>query len=222
MTLRITIPQGTNVSVGSGVTTYSGLLTTLEKWLNRSDLGLVIPDFITLLEDRLNRILREPEMEEVVTLSTTSATLDLPTDWRQVRNVYLDTDPRAQLAPVSLATLRTEYADQTTGKPEVYAVSGDNLILGPAPDDTYDLILTYYQEIPALSASNETNWLITKHPSIYLYGALVMAEAFIWDDERLERLWKPAWDEALGELMAQGNRKRFGAAPIRLRPSVRE
>jgi hypothetical protein len=221
VTIQITIPQGTGTSVGSGVTTYSGLVATLQKWLNRSDLGDVIPDFITLLEDRLNRILREPEMEDQVTISTDGEVIDLPTDFREVRNIYLDTDPRQALQAVSLNTLRTKYADQTTGKPEVYAIRGWTAVLGPAPDDTYDLILDYYQDIPALNSSNETNWLITKHPSIYLYGALVMAEAYIWDDERIP-MWKSAWDEALGELMGQGNRKRFGAGPVRLRASVSE
>lgn len=221
MPLQIVIPQGTGASVGTGVTTYSGLVTTVGNWLNRSDLGEKIPDFIQLLEARLNRILRAPEMEEEATLPTDAAALDLPVDLRQIRNVYLDTDPRAELHPVSLGTLRTQYADQTTGKPEVYAVSGAQMLLGPAPDDEYDLILTYYEEIPALSAANETNWLIVAHPDIYLYGTLVMAEAFLWNDERLP-LWKSAWDESLGELVHQGNSKRFGAAPIRLRPSVSE
>lgn len=219
--MPIVIPVGTGVTAGTGVVTYSGLVTTLGNWLNRDDLSDKIPDFIKLLEARLNRILRTPEMEEEATIETDGAVLDLPTDLRQIRNVYLDTDPRQELHPVSLGTLRTKYADQATGKPEVYAVSNQTLILGPAPDDEYDLIVTYYEEIPALSAASETNWLIASHPDIYLYGSLVMGEAFLWNDERLS-LWKSAWDEALDELMKQGNSKRFGGAPLRLRAPVSE
>lgn len=219
--MQIVIPIGTGQSVGSGVTTYSGLVTTIGLWLNRSDLGTKIPDFITLLEARLNRILRTPEMEETTTLTTDAEAIDLPTDFREIRSIYLDTDPRQRLDLVTPSVLRKKYAVQITGKPEVYAVSGRQLLLGPAPDDEYELELSYYQEIPALSADNETNWLIVSHPDIYFWGTLVMAEAFLWNDERLP-LWKSAWDEALGELVGQANKMRNSGAPLRLRPSVSE
>lgn len=219
--MPIIVPIGTGASVGTGVTTYSGLVSTIGDWLNRSDLSTKIPDFIALLEARLNRILRTPEMEEQFTDATDNELFPLPTDFRQMRALYLNTDPRQELHPVSLGTLRTKYADQTAGKPEVYAISGSNLVIGPAPDDHYDFVLTYYKTIDALSSDNQTNWLISSHPDIYLYGTLVMAEAFLWNDERLP-LWKAAWDEALGELTNQSNSKRYGAAPLRLRASVSE
>lgn len=221
MPINMVIPVGTGTSVGSDGTTYSGLLSDIADHLNREDLTLKIPGFIRRVEERLNRILRVPEMEETTTLTTDAERIDLPTDFRQARALYLDTDPRQELEPVTLGTLRTKYAQQITGKPECYAISGSEIVFGPAPDDEYDAILSYYQEIPAISSESETNWLISAHYSIYLYGALVMAEAYIWDDERLP-LWKSAWDEALDELMEQGKRKLFGAAPLRLRPSVRE
>ena len=219
--LHMVIPVGTGVTAGTGITTYSGLVTSAGLWLDRSDLGTMVPDFITMVEERLNRILRVPEMEETVTLTTDAERIDLPTDFRQARSLYLDTDPRQELECVSLGTLRTKYACQTTGKPECYAMSGSEIVLGPAPDDEYDLILTYYQEIPPLAVGSETNWLITKHPSIYLRGVLLEAEFYGWNDERLG-LIKAAQDEAISELQEQGKRKQYGASPLRLRPSVRE
>ena len=221
MTLRITIPQGTGTTVGTGVTTYSGLIASIEKWLNRSDLGDVIPDFITLLEDRLNRIVRVPEMEEVFNFST-AATEELPTDFRELINLYLDADPRTYLEPVDLETLRTKYACQTTGRPQAFSLTNAEIVFGPAPDAEYSAVLTYYKDIPALSPSNETNWLISKHPSVYLWGALCMAELYIWDDPRVP-MWKSAWDEAIAELTdLHGARKRYGSASLRIRSTVSE
>jgi hypothetical protein len=211
MPINMVIPVGSGTSVGTGITTYSGLVTSAGLWLERSDLGTMIPDFITMVEERLNRILRVPEMEEVTTLTTDGERIDLPTDFRQARSLYLDTDPRQELECVSLGTLRTKYAQQISGKPEVYAISGSEIVLGPS----------YYQEIPPLSSGSETNWLITRHPSIYLYGVLLQAELFGWNDERLPLL-KGGWDEAIDELTEQGKRKQYGAAPLRLRASVRE
>ena len=221
MPLNMVIPVGSGSTAGTGITTYSGLVTSAGEWLNRSDLVLKVPLFIQMVEERLSRILRCPEMEEEATIVTDAERIDLPTDFRQARALYLDTDPRQELEAVTLGTLRTKYAQQITGKPECYAISGGEIVLGPAPDDEYNAILTYYQDIPALSTDLETNWVISKHPSLYLYGTLLQAEFFGWNDERLP-LIKAAWDEAIGELMGQGRAKQFGAAPLRLRPSVRE
>jgi hypothetical protein len=218
--MAIIVPIGTGASVGTGVITYSGLVSSVGSWLNRSDLGTRIPDFIALLEARLNRLLRVPDMEQTTEL-VAAAEIDLPADFLSVRALYLDADPRSELEPVSLGTLRTKYACQTTGRPECYAISGSSIILGPAPDDDYALQLTYFAAIDGLASDNETNWLIANHPDVYLYGTLTMAEAFIWDDPRIG-LWKAALDEALDELMAHGRKKHYGAAPLRLRSSVRE
>lgn len=219
--MPIVIPQGGSGVADGDITTYSGLVSTIADWLNRPDLADQVGDFVILLEARLNRILRTPEMEETATLEADAERIDLPVDFLQARALYLDSDPRRELEAVSLGTLRTKYAQQIAGQPEVYAISGTEIVFGPEPDAEYDAILTYYQKITALSSDNQTNWLIVSHPDIYLYGSLVMAEAFLWDDERLP-MWKSAWDEALDELMEHGKRKQYGAAPLRLRASVRE
>jgi hypothetical protein len=218
--MPIVVPVGTGTSVGTGIVTYSGLVGSIGDWLNRSDLDSKIPDFIALCEERLNRLLRSLDMETTVTLSTTGETIDLPTDFLEARALYLNTDPRAELQAVSLGTLRTKYAQQITGQPEVYALSGGSIVFGPAPDAEYDAVLTYYQKLDPISSDNETNWLIASHPSLYLWGSLVMAEAFIWDDDRIP-LWKNAWDEAISEFMGFANKKRYGG-PLRLRASVSE
>lgn len=221
MPLHMIIPVGSGTSVSGDGETYSGLVSDVADHLERSDLSAKIPLMVRRVERRLNRILRVPEMEETVTLTTDAERLDLPTDFLKARALYLDTDPRRELECVSLGTLRTKYAQQTTGKPECYAISGSDIILGPAPDDEYDLILTYYQKIPALSTDSETNWLISDHYDIYLFGTLLAAEFYGWNDERLPMI-KNAWDEAIDELTEQGKGKQYGASPLRLRPSVRE
>lgn len=207
------IPVGTGVTVGTGITTYSGLVTSVGTWLDRSDLGTLVPDFITLVEERANRLLRVPDMEEVESLSTTAddETVTLPTDFLQLKELhFVSSSTVYELQQLSLPKLRHTYDYQaTTGKPVDYAIAGDQLYLGPVPDATYSLQLTYWQKITALSSDNETNWLITNHPSYYLYGCLVMAELYGWNDERLPMI-KSAWDEVIVEIQDHGKRKRFG------------
>lgn len=217
MTVAILVADGS-----SDLTTYDGLVTAVSTgWLKNSGLADRAPDFLALAEARFNRVLPVSAREQTTTLTTTAETIDLPDDFAKARALFLDNDPRRNLDPLPLAVLRTYYAAQASGEPASYAISGTSLILGPAPDAEYDLILTYEATIPALTSSNQTNWLSLAHPDIYLYGTLLQAEFFGWNDDRLPTI-KAALDEALSELIGASNRARYGAAPLRMRPSVIE
>ncbi len=56
----------------------------------------------------------------------------------------------------------------------------------PTPDGSYSAILMYYAKVPTLSDSNETNWLLTHYPDIYLYGALLHSAPYLREDERAQ------------------------------------
>lgn len=199
--------------------TFAELKTSVAAWLNRSDLTSQIPEFIAFAERRFNRILIVPERETVATATMSGERLALPTDFWQLRSIFMDTDPRQALEQVSPSTLRTQYAWQTTGRPQAFAIMDEQFYFGPSPDDTYGVEIDYYATIPALSDSQTTNWLLTKHPDIYLYGTLLQAEAYLWNDDRLG-VWKAALDEAIGELIESGRRKHTSAQPVRLRSPV--
>ncbi|MDV7394022.1 hypothetical protein RZS08_21765, partial [Arthrospira platensis SPKY1] len=62
-----------------------------------------------------------------------------------------------------------------------------------------------YSEIPALSNSNPTNWVLDKHKSVYLFGALSEANLYIKNAEEAT-LWKSRFDGLLDEL--NGNSQR--------------
>ena len=197
--------------------TWTELKASMAEWLNRTDLTAKIPELIAFAERRFNRVLIVPEREATATASIAAETITLPADFWALRGVYLATNPRTQLQPVTLAALRDGYS--YVGQPLVYAISGTNFVFGPRPDTTYSAVISYYATIPALGTGQATNWLLTAHPDIYLYGALIQAEAFIVNDDRIG-LWKAALDEAMAELMAAGNRKRYFAQPMRLRSPV--
>lgn len=59
--------------------------------------------------------------------------------------------------------METNYPDTYfTGRPDFYALQGDNIVLGPVPDQAYTITLTYFKELPELSADSDTNdWTTT-------------------------------------------------------------
>lgn len=209
-----------SLDITSGVTAgnLEDLTALVGYYINRSDLADRIPGFIEMAERRFNRTLVAPEREIDATV-TVAAEVPLPPDFHQLTSIWLNTDPRVPLEQVTPQELRARYSSQTTGRPAVFAISAGNFKFGPAPDSDYTLDFTYIRNIPLLGVNTPSNWLLESHPDIYLYGALVQAEAFLNNDERVP-LWRAALDEALAELTDAGNRKRYSAAPLRLRSSV--
>lgn len=198
--------------------TYSELQDLIAAYLNRSDLTERIPTFIELFERRANRTLISPEREISLSASV-SDNYTLPSDFYQLRAAYIDSDPRRLLEQVTLSELHTRFASQATGMPAVFALSGGAMLFGPVPDGPYQLSLTYYRNIPLLGDDMSSNWLLESHPDIYLYGSLLQAMAYLKNDSRVP-LWNAALEDAVRQLEEAGNRKRYSAAPLRLRSPV--
>jgi hypothetical protein len=197
------------------ISTYAELQAAIAAWLNRADLGAVIPDFIALAESRHNRDLRTARMETMVDLTASAgeARVALPADFLEARGLVLRTDPVAELDYLTPSALLAAYPQSATGRPGSHTIIGTDLHLGPVPDDDYTLTLTYYQRIPALSAASPTNWLLTTAPDTYLYAALLEAAPFLMDDARIQT-WGGLYDTAVGRIQTADGRARWGAGPL--------
>ena len=204
----------------SDPTTWAELKTTLANWLARDDLSAAeIPEAIALAERRFQRTLFSPERETEATLSAAAEAVALPSDLWGIRAVYLATDPKVVLEPMTLAELRNLYAGAATGRPQNYAIRGETLVLGPAPDAIYSIKLTYIQTIPALGAGQAANWLLTDHPDVYLFGSLHALHLLLADEERAA-LYDAKFRLAAEEVNRSAIRRTSGGAPIRIRPPL--
>jgi hypothetical protein len=141
-----------------------------------------------------------------------------PTDFLEARHLYIDSDTDNEIVPAPLDTFRRQYPTSLAGRPQIYAIAAGRSCFAPSPDTTYTAELHYYQKLDPLSSDNESNWLLSTNPDVYLYGALMMAEAFMWDD-RVSR-WKSAWDEAIDSLKKHGTKKRHGGGPLAIPGSL--
>jgi hypothetical protein len=199
--------------------TYAELQACLLAWLDDSAANINPAECIGLAERRLSRLLNVPEMEATTTLNAGTGAIDLPADFREVRECTLDGSPRIPLEATAPAALRMLFPSSRVGRPLAYAISGPSLLLGPAPNGTYTIQLAYKQKIPALSDVSPTNWLLAKHPDLYVAASLAMAEFRGWNDARLPML-KGWYDELIEEVNQAGQRARHGAGPIRMRAAM--
>lgn len=173
------------------ISTYSELLTAIEDWADRPDLTSYIPDFVTLTTAMFNvgqqgiKPIRTREMEEVAVLSPTSGVFTIPTDYLQYRRVVELASMRRELRYIAPSYAEQYYPDRPSGQPNDFTIVGTSLYAFPTTSN--DIEMTYYQQIPNLSVSNTTNWLLTKAPHIYLHGGLMQLAMFINDNDLLQR-----------------------------------
>ena len=197
------------------LTTYSELKTAIANWLDRSDLDDRIPEFIQLAEARHRRDFKIRRMETRVTANTIADTeyYSLPDNFVAMRNIQLNTDPKTSLEYLTPEQMDRVRAGSNTGKPKAYSIIGNNFQLRPIPDAVYEIEMLYYKYFTALSDSNTTNDMLTYHPDLYLYGALVEAEPYLQNDKRIQT-WAGFYDRAKQDLITTNERDRHsGVTP---------
>ena len=199
------------------LTTYSELKSAVGSWLNRSDLDSNIPDFISLAEASFNRVLRTRNQIKRATSSISTQFVTQPTDLLELYNIQLNTSPVRRLEQVSLTKIdELKEGSSQTGKPLYFSITGADFELYPTPDTTYTLELVYYSSIPALTDTNDTNFLLSNHPDIYLYGALVQAEPYLMNDERIG-VWGALLGKAIEELRVSDERSQTESGTLVMR-----
>ena len=201
---------------------YTELKAAIADWLDRSDLTDRIPDFIALAEARLNRELRIRPMEVRSTMTTTVGQryFNLPGGYLQMRNFQINTNPITPLEYITPEMLDRLYGANTTSKPRAYSLIGEEIQLAPIPDTEYTVEMAYYEKFSPLGDGTggtvTSNWLTENAPDVLLYGALIEAEPFIRNDERIQ-LWLTAYKEAIDKIQKADERDRHSGSTMRVR-----
>jgi hypothetical protein len=192
--------------------TYTDLTTAIGNWLQRTDLAALTPNFVQLFEACANRRLRVRQQEATVALTPGNGMVALPSDYLAWRRLTWTGNPRRELSFVEPSWLQAAYPDLPTGTPRVFTIEGGNIKIMPLDPGNTALELVYFQQIPSLAA-NSTNWLMSQHPDVYLFGALTEAQAYAVNAETAA-LWKARRDELFDEIEKLSNKTR-GAGAVR-------
>ena len=193
-----------------GFATYSQLQDAVAGWIDRQDLTARIPDFVTICEARLRRlVVHEVGMSATVTFTTNDGAYSLPEDFNGA--VSLSTGLAGCPVIDFITPIEFDRASPYGfGPPYRYTIVGQQLKITPPQD--VELTLVYRVKIDLLRYG--PNWLLEEHPDAYLYGTLAAAEPYILEDERLP-LWKSLFDEAMAEISADGQRQKY-SGPLQM------
>jgi hypothetical protein len=181
------------------ITNYNGLIVKLGRWMNRGDLDSIYPDFIALAEERIYRLLRVRQME--ATLSATAIAnglIALPASMVGIKTLWLDGYEESPLLP---QTYEFVLSHDSGGLATHWALAGDGIYF----NGTGTVEGVIYESVPELSETDSTNWLLTAHPSLYLFGSLMEAHLYIKDQEQAQ-MWEARFGRAIDEVMGADKR----------------
>jgi hypothetical protein len=183
------------------LTNYATLSLAIADWLNRSDLTVVIPDFISLCEAEMKRRLRRTSVLDTITIDDESVTP--PADMAELRSIRLVSDlpsldlPMRLMTPEMLAERKARTAG-VAGRPDAVAYIAGELVFAPEPDQDYTAEIVYFQQLTPLTGV-ETNPILDEAPDAYLYGSLLQAEPYLEHDDRIP-VWREKFDAAIEQL----------------------
>ena len=202
------------------LTTYTELKSSLANWLNRSDLTTEIgDDFIKLAEADFNSKLRVRSMITQVNITVNAETAALPTDFLQIRDFYiLAGQTKTPLVYATPASMDATSGTSTTGRPASFTILGDTIRFSPKPDATYTAKMNYFKKFAALSSSVATNYILTSHPAIYLYGSLFHAANFLGGiNPQQVQIWQQMFGTAMERLELNNREDEYNGSPLQVR-----
>lgn len=199
--------------------TYAELQTAITNWSHRADLASIAPDLITLCEAKVNRVLRIKTMETRVSATLDELYEDVPTDFLEMRKLKITTSPTSELTYLTPGTMDAKYPDLDAGRPLHYTFLSGQLKFERTPDQAYTMEMDYYKRIPALTNLATTNWLLTNHPDVYLYGSLAEVEPYIKNDVRIS-LWKQLYQNGIDQIIGADQRERWGGSVLQMTSDI--
>jgi len=205
------------------LSTYTELKSTIANWLNRSDLtSEIAEDFIVLAEADFNSKLRIRQMHSQTTITIDSETESTPTGFLQARDFYiLSNNDKYALNYLSPAQMDSIKGTSMSGLPVAYTILGSTFRFSPRPADSYSGILNFYKKFDALSATNTSNYILTDHPAIYLYGSLFHASNFLGGiDPNQSQQWSQMYQTALERAELNDREDQFSGSPLQIRSDV--
>jgi hypothetical protein len=204
---------------------FQGLCNYIATTLNRQDLTTDIPNFVSLATSRISRDMARIKHPSAITTATITADTEyenLPADFLAVQQIVNTDETKAliYITPDQSITVQSQgwnpdYTIQPiippyyspTGTITYYTIIGNQLRFVPAPDASapYSLKLWYFAMLPALTTTSTTNWVLTRYPDLYLYGALTHTAPYLKNDERIA-LWDGLYNRILGDIEVEADR----------------
>jgi hypothetical protein len=192
---------------------YAQLVAEIQSYVENEFQTDDIDTFIRQTEQRVYNAIQLPALRRNVTGTTTVANkyLTCPSDWLATYSVAISdpvTGEYEYLLNKDVNYIREAFPFPTvSGKPTHYAQFDQNtFILGPTPDDNYDVELHYFY-YPESIVDAGTTWLGDNFDSVLLYGSLLEAYTYMKGEADVIAGYQKRYDDAMALLKQLGDGK---------------
>lgn len=197
------------------ITTYAELKVAIQDWSKRSDTLSLLDTFIDLAESELYANsgeplrLRDMEVSATGVTSTTTRFMVLPTRYLELRRIKLN---------LAQGDLKLDYATPAAmvikpqaGMPKFFTLNSQ-IEFDRISDIVYTVETQYFQTLVPLSAAAPTNAILTRFPSIYLWGSL--AALYQWSKQPDQSdYYYQQFLGAISKANLQDRKGRYGPVP---------
>lgn len=203
-----------SISSSTTLDSYAELIASVQAWSHRTDLADLMPDLVTLAEARISRDIRVRQMVTTATLifPRGDGSAALPNDWLEFTNLTIEETPPRSLSYETIEQIGLRFS---TGTPTVYSITGNRVQLGPVPNSDTTVSAMYYAKLPSLLGT-PTNWLISQHPSIYLFAVLIEVMQYSQNAEQLA-LYTQRYQTESQQLINQDDRAKHSGSALRVK-----
>ena len=180
------------------------LQTAVVEMVKRPDIADVFPRLVKLAEADFSRRLRMAEQIEVSQVTISGGSANLPYGLMALLGVYDSAGNEYVAQPPQAIRTRQERG--------YYAIIGDKI----HANADEDLTLQYYGAIPTITDDQRSsNWLLDRHPGVYLYGVGAEAAKYVGDGERLAAI-SAALASEYAKAQGQDGSQRYSRARVRM------
>jgi len=196
---------------------YSELVAEIQSYAENQFETADINTFIEQAEQRVYNQVQLPAFRKADTLSSVASDefVSVPNDWKATFSLAVvdDSGNYEYLLPKDVNFIRAAFPNPSyEALPQYYAQYNETtFILGPTPDDAYDLELQYFY-YPESIVTAGTTWLGDNFDSVLLYGALLEAYTFMKGEQDVMAAYQKRYDDALAMLKMLGEGKNRGDA----------
>lgn len=183
---------------------FIDLQTAVVEHVRNPSIADVFPRLVKLAEVGFNRRLRCREQISTATVTISGGSGVLPTDMAEIIGVY-------DAAGVEYIAQPLQAVKVSQGR-GYYAISGGNIVTR----NDEDLTVEYYAKVPTITDSlTDSNWLLQKHPGLYLYGVGMEAAKYLRDVETAQAT-SALLDMEYTAAAAQDDQDRYSRARVRV------
>jgi len=193
--------------------TYDQLKQAIQDYTENTETTFV-NNLDIFIENAEERILKSVNLEvfrknQSGNLTASTEYLSAPTDFLSPYSLSITKNGSKEFLSFKDVNFVQSFAPNpsTTGVPRYYALFDvDNFIVGPTPDDSYDVEIHYFYRPASLTAGagSGTTWLSENTPVALLYGSLIEAYTFMKGEQDLVQNYTQRFIEALNRVKNLG------------------